>query len=77
MLLVSPGKVSTGALIPPPMVIGPPTFYGHYRGLWTPTDTPPTACTVQSMMSQTRIDALASQYAFLIVEALAQDGLSR
>ncbi len=54
-----------------------PTDYGHHRGLWTPTDTPPTACTVKSMMSETRSDALASQYAFLIVEALAQDGLSR
>lgn len=106
VLLVSPGKisretvVSPGALILPPMVIGPPGLYGHYRGLWAPTYIPPTAFTVKSMLSETRlfdarsqalrwsattrtdlsetrIDALASQYASLIVEALAKDGLIR
>ena len=61
VLLVSPGKVSSetvltpGAMIPPPMVIGPPGFYGHYRGLWVPTYLPPSAHTVKSMMSETRL----------------------
>jgi hypothetical protein len=61
VLFVSPGKVSSetvvspGAVIPPPMVIGPPGFYGHYRGLWAPTYIPPTAFTVKSMMSETRL----------------------
>jgi hypothetical protein len=35
------------------------------------------SATTRTDLSETRIDALASQYASLIVEALAQDGLSR
>lgn len=61
VLLVSTGQrstetvVSPGAVIPPPMLIGPPGFYGHYRGLWAPTYLPPSAFTVTSMMSETRL----------------------
>jgi hypothetical protein len=61
VLLMSPGKVTTetvvtpGAVMGPPPMLGPGGFYGYYRGVWAPTYIPPTAYTVQSVTSETRL----------------------
>jgi len=106
VLLATPGRVSSeivvtpGAVVGAPIGIGPPGFYGVYRGVWAPTFIPPTAFTVKTLDAEARlfdagtrtlqwsgttrtelsgsdIDVLATQYATLIVDALARAGVIR
>jgi hypothetical protein len=106
VLLATPGRVSSeivvtpGAVVGAPIGIGPPGFYGVYRGVWAPTFIPPTAFTVKTLDAEARlfdagtrtlqwsgttrtdlsgsdIDAIATQYAALIVDALARAGVIR
>ncbi len=106
VLMISPGKVSSETVITPGAYVGGPPmiggygYYGYYRSVMAPVYIPPSAQTVRSISSETRVfdarskallwsgtarteltgssvDEVATQFASLIVGALAEDRLIR